>query len=320
MARKQRHEEHENHERWLVSYADFITLLFAFFVVMYSISSVNEGKYRVLSDSLMSAFRNPMRSLEPVQVGKLVRSPVATDAAPSLVELPSFAPPMILTKPVPPLETKSESEADAMPLDQDAPPLDAKESAKLLSIADDIKQALAPLIDQKIIEVRQQKWWLEIEIKTSILFASGSAQLERDAIPVLVKLADILSPFPNPVEVEGFTDNVPIKTLAYPSNWELSAARAASVVHVFTRYGIRPQRLLAIGYGEFRPAAENTTPGGRAQNRRVVIVVPANNKTRRFLGSAELQAQADRSETERVAHSPSLVWEPSVSARSGLTR
>ncbi len=316
MARKKRHEEHENHERWLVSYADFITLLFAFFVVMYSISSVNEGKYRVLSDSLMTAFRNPMRSLAPVQVGKLVRTPTATGATPSVVELPSFAPPMIVTQSKPPPETKVESEDET----EEAPPVDAEEVARLLSIAEDIERALAPLIDQEIIEIRQQKWWLEIEIKTSILFDSGSARLARDATPILVKLADILTPFPNPVAVEGFTDNLPISTVAYPSNWELSGARAASVVHVFTSYGIRPERLLAIGYGEFRPVADNTTPEGRAQNRRVVIVVPANNKPRHFLDAAGRQADAGNAELERVAPSRSRAWELAASAQSGLAR
>ncbi len=314
MARKKPHEEHENHERWLVSYADFITLLFAFFVVMYSISSVNEGKYRVLSDSLMSAFRNPMRSLKPIQVGKLVRKPTASGASPSLVELPSFKPPSIVTQIEPP------PESDAKRLADKGPPVDEEDMARLLSIAEDIGLALAPLIDQEFIEVRQQMWWLEIEIKASILFSSGSARLGRDAIPIIAKLADILAPFPNPVEVEGFTDSRPISTLAYPSNWELSAARAASVVHLFARQGIRPERLLAIGYGEFRPVADNTTPAGRAQNRRVVIVVPANDKTRFFLGSTGLQAHADNAEPERVAASRSRAWEIAANAQAGPAR
>ena len=324
MARKKNHEDHENHERWLVSYADFITLLFAFFVVMYSISSVNEGKYRVLSDSLMSAFRNPMRSLKPVQVGKLVRTPVETNATPSLVELPSFTPPMVVTKDKLPDNTKVESEdgieSEAKVLIDKRPPLDTEETARLLSIAEDIEVALAPLIEKKIIEIRQQKWWLEIEIKTSILFDSGSARLEPDAMPILAKLADILAPFPNPVEVEGFTDNVPISTVAYPSNWELSGARAASVVHVFTRNGIRPERLRAIGYGEFRPVADNRTPAGRAQNRRVVIVVPADGETRRFVDSFGLQARAGGAEPARVAQSRSRAWEPAADVQSELAR
>lgn len=270
MARKKRTEEHENHERWLVSYADFITLLFAFFVVMYSISSVNEGKYRVLSDAIIAAFRNPARSLEPIQVGELLRSPVQSetpfDHNKPVIQL--FKVPLP-DKPVPErVEDAPESQPESPPPEVE-PVLD--EASRQL--ADTIEQAMADLMDAGLIEVRRDKRWIEVEIKSSILFDSGNAELSGQSTPVLRQLAETLQPLHNIIHVEGFTDNVPINNFEFRSNWELSAARAASVVHLFTRLGIDPQRMAAIGYGEFRPVDSNDTPEGRARNRRVVLVI-----------------------------------------------
>lgn len=279
MARKHRHEEHENHERWLVSYADFITLLFAFFVVMYSISSVNEGKFRVLANSLIAAFRDPTRSLEPIQVGKLVR-------APNIQRTSILQAPVPLDRPS--LSSHEPGRKQGEGIGDTATPRGLV-MADLDKIAARIRHAMTPLIDQDLVEVRRSAHWLEVEIKTSILFASGSARLEQTALAVLEKLAEILRGFPNPIEVEGFTDNLPISTPAFPSNWELSAARAASVVHLFMNQGVRPGRMAAIGYGEHRPIADNDTPEGRNRNRRVVIVILMKDYPRskqRFTGLA----------------------------------
>jgi chemotaxis protein MotB len=270
MARRRRQQHHTGHERWLVSYADFITLLFAFFVVMYAVSSVNEGKYRVLSDSLNVAFHNPMRTLDPLQVGELARvqaQPPAVAAEPpvALPQPPDAGPPPA----DPPPETPAQAVGTPMAL------LDA--------VAQSLERSLQPLIDQDLVEVRREADWLEVEMKTSILFSSGSATLVGEAIPVLTRVSEILKGFPNPIQVEGFTDNVPIRNSAFPSNWELSAGRAASVVHLFTRLGVRADRMLAIGYGEHRPVADNATNEGRARNRRVVIVIPAQGSTRRYV-------------------------------------
>ena len=270
MARKKRIEEHENHERWLVSYADFITLLFAFFVVMYSISSVNEGKYRVLSDAIVAAFRNPARSLEPIQIGDLMRSPVQSEKPfdPEKPVIQLFKVPFP-DKPVPErIPEKPEPQSEAPP-DEVQPMLD--EASKQL--ADTIEQAMSELMDAGLIEVRRDERWIEVEIKSSILFDSGNAELSAQSAPVLRQLAEPLLPLHNIIHVEGFTDNVPINNFEFRSNWELSAARAASVVHLFTRLGIDPQRMAAIGYGEFRPVDSNDTPEGRARNRRVVLVI-----------------------------------------------
>jgi len=263
MARKKRAEEHENHERWLVSYADFITLLFAFFVVMYSISSVNEGKYRVLSDSMVAAFRDPARSLEPVQTGVLVREPMQSDAPMDSRE--AIVERIKTPLPVQPEEPSTPDEAD----DQ-----------VVQDLADSIEASMADLVDDGLIEVRRDKRWIEVEIKSSILFASGSAGLSAESAPVLRELAEKFKPLDNVIHVEGFTDNVPISNFDFLSNWELSASRAASVVHLFTRLGIHPKRLAAIGYGEFRPVASNETAAGRARNRRVVLVIMSGSDAR----------------------------------------
>lgn len=269
MARKKRTEEHENHERWLVSYADFITLLFAFFVVMYSVSSVNEGKYRVLSDAIVAAFRHPTHSLEPIQIGELMRAPMQSDKP-----FDQRKPVIQLFKvpfPEKPAEERGAEKQQAAPdaTTEDKQTLDSASQ----QLADSIEAAMSELVDEGLIEVRRDKRWIEVEIKSSILFSSGNAELSRQSEPVLRQLAETLRPLGNIIHVEGFTDNVPISNFEYPSNWELSAARAASVVHLFTDLGIDPERMAAIGYGEFRPVDSNDTPEGRARNRRVVLVI-----------------------------------------------
>ena len=139
---------------------------------------------------------------------------------------------------------------------------------------------MSDLVEDELIQVRRDKRWIEVEIKSSILFESGRAELSEQSIPILRQLADKFKPLDNVIHVEGFTDNVPISNFDYFSNWELSAARAASVVHLFTGLGVDPQRMAAIGYGEFRPVASNETLEGRARNRRVVLVIMSGKDAR----------------------------------------
>ncbi len=266
MSRRKYVEESQNHDRWLVSYADFITLLFAFFVVMYSISSVNEGKYRVLSDSIVSAFRDPARAFDPIQVGNLLRSPQQSTSDPerdkAVIELFRL-----------PIPLQPDEVLDKETRTNESPQLDGVLDEEARTLADSIESAMSELVDDGLIEVRRDKRWIEVVINSEILFASGSGELEVKATPVLEKLAGMLRPLENMIHVEGFTDNVPISNFDYLSNWELSAARAASVVHLFSRLGVEPRRMAAIGYGEFRPVATNDTAEGRASNRRVVLVI-----------------------------------------------
>ena len=263
MARRKRQEDHVNHERWLVSYADFITLLFAFFVVMYAVSSVNQGKYRVLSDTLEAAFdpagafNEEEKSLNPIQVGEMARSP--NQSAVEMEKGPSQG------------EDQQEDAlrdlADLQRLNQTMETVE--------TMADELDEVLMPEIQDELINIKRNNLWLEIEIKSSLLYPSGSASLSRNAVPLIEQIAEVLKPFPNRIHVEGFTDDIPINSPRYPSNWELSSARAASVVRLLAQSGIAPESMAAIGYGEFRPLADNTTEEGRSKNRRVVLVVLA---------------------------------------------
>ncbi len=252
--RKHKHEEHLNHEAWAIPYADLMTLLLAFFVVMYAVSVVNEGKYRVMSESLIQAFNGTTSAIAPPPPAPSKANTAALmsvdRSAASFVALPI------------PMHSASAASGRPVPGQQD-----------LDTIADQVRRALQPLIDRKLVVVRHKKDWLEIEIRTDILFPSGVAQLSVSADSVLQSLATILARFPNPLRVEGFTDNVPISTPQFPSNWELSAARAASVARLFALSGVAPDRLGIIGWGEVRPLADNATAEGRNQNRRVLVVV-----------------------------------------------
>mgnify|MGYP003686199801 FL=1 len=245
----------------MVSYADFITLLFAFFVMMYSISIVNTGKFKVLSESLTAAFTDPARSLEPIQVGDLVR-------APAEMQDQSFADPQ--PKPIRPVEMRQMAKL----VDVDPVLLD-KASKQLDEIQERVETAMAEMIDQGAITVQRSEYWIEIEMNSSVLFESGSSILYPRVVPILTQLGRVMIDFPNHVHVEGYTDTVPINTEMFPSNWELSGSRAATVVRLFEFTGVKPDRLAAIGYGEYYPVAENTNAEGRARNRRVVAVVLA---------------------------------------------
>lgn len=271
MARRRRRnqEEHSNHERWLVSYADFITLLFAFFVVMYAISSVNEGKYRVLSESLNAIFNEQSRSLDPIQVGEPVRDPLA---------LPE--------QQTGPISRGVDGDAAAEPVAEPEAGATGNEAAAggalggrfradepAEEIARDVSIALARYVEEGLVKVNRNGGRVEIEMKDRMLFPSGTARLSGEALPALRALAQSMQRIPSHVQVEGHTDDVPISTAAFPSNWELSAARAASVVHYLARTGIEPWRMAAVGMGEHRPIAENDDAQGRAANRRVKIVV-----------------------------------------------
>ncbi|MET1078165.1 MAG: flagellar motor protein MotD [Pseudomonas sp.] len=251
MARRRQHEEHENHERWLVSYADFITLLFAFFVVMYSISSINEGKYKILSETLTGVFNQPDRSIKPIPIGE---------------------------------ERPRTSEPDRSMVDeqqQNAASIDEPGADPLAEIAQSIRDAFGEMIMSDQMTLRGNEQWIEIELNSSLLFPSGDAIPNDAAFSIIEKVAKILAPYENPVHVEGFTDNLPIRTSLYPTNWELSAARAASIVRMLAMDGLNPGRLAAVGYGEFQPVADNATAEGRGRNRRVVLVISRNLEVRR---------------------------------------
>lgn len=231
---KKKHEEHENHERWLVSYADFITLLFAFFVVMYSVSAVNEGKFRTVSESIKAAL-NPMYappvSSKPFQIGESKPTTFQPSVHASREQVIRRV--QVLTQ----------------PLGQAA------------------KVSIGSVVEQRVGEII-------LTISDNVLFKSGEATLQPEALPFLRGLADVLLEMDRQVKIEGHTDNVPIRTAQFPSNWELSAARSVMIVRVLSElYGVPAAHLAAIGYGETRPLTANLNPDQRAQNRRVEVII-----------------------------------------------
>lgn len=235
-------EEHENHERWLVSYADFITLLFAFFVVMYALSSLNEGKYRVLSNSLVTAFR----SSDSAGGGSMIM------ANPQLMSIrPSLRP-----------KTTSQQAREV-------------QAEKMKRIARDITQVMSPYSTQGQVAVIETDRGVTVEINDSLLFSPGRSELAPAAEQAILGVGSVFSTTEFPVTIEGHTDNVPISTPNYPSNWELSAVRATTVLRMLISSGVSADRLTAIGYGDQRPVSGNETPEGRARNRRVAIQLEA---------------------------------------------
>jgi chemotaxis protein MotB len=263
MARRVIKEDRISHERWMVSYADFLTLLLAFFVVMYSVSQLNEDKYRVLSNTLTAAFNLPERSLQPIQVGERVTAVmpgVVDDAVESPEQKRGAA------------EVQS-GEAGAVTLEPQLP-------EEFRRIARRVEDQFAELVQQELVTVQGNEEWLEIELQSSLLFASGDAELNENADPIIAQLADAVRDSELPIRVEGFSDDRPIANALYPSNWELSSARAASVVKMLSRDGVDPKRLAAVGYAEFQPVAPNDTEAGRAANRRVSLMISRTARLR----------------------------------------
>jgi chemotaxis protein MotB len=233
-SRRYDQDEDNSHDRWLVSYADFITLLFAFFVVMYAISSVNESKYRALADSLINAFGNP-------------------SAAPSH----PVTPPVLRPAPI------QKRNSDAL----------RREKEHMTRIARDILEVMAPLINEGKVRVTQTDRGVKVEINASVLFAPGDAKLANETSQALKAVAAVLKDDHHAIQVEGHTDSVPIRNTYFPSNWELSAVRASSVVRLFVDNGIAENRLTAVGRGPTQPVDSNETPEGRLQNRRVAVMI-----------------------------------------------
>jgi chemotaxis protein MotB len=207
--RCKKEEEHENTERWLISYADFITLMFTFFAALYALSSMDKAKVEKFSGSLRQVFK-------------------------------------IIEEPIPLYEERTK--------------------ALMEDIRNNIKDAAG-------VSVKTDLRGIVVTFPDAVLFTSGSADIKPEAFGVLGKLSKSLNTVPGRIIIEGHTDNVPISTGKYASNWELSTARAASVLHFFITKGVDPNRFSIAGYGEYRPLASNETEDERAKNRRVEIVI-----------------------------------------------
>ncbi|HEX2103185.1 MAG TPA: flagellar motor protein MotB [Solirubrobacteraceae bacterium] len=255
-------EEHENEERWLVSFADMMTLLFCLFMVLFAISSVNTSKFEELAKSLQDAFSGKV-----VSGGEAVMqtgSSTPADRAAATPPLPSMMPVTQLSEGANPTTDQSELKRRAQQEEEDLQRLRKRIQAlaKQEGVSANVK-----------VTVRQRG--LVVELLTDrVFFESGSALVKPHAERLLVKIAHVIAgERKHPVVVEGHTDSAPIATAHFPSNWELSGARAGAVVRTFQRSGVNGKRMSTQGFGSQVPAASNATAAGRSRNRRVVAVL-----------------------------------------------
>ncbi|HHQ4690068.1 TPA: flagellar motor protein MotB [Aeromonas veronii] len=243
----------EHLDRWLVSYADYMTLIFALFVVLYSVALVNKDKYRAVIDGMSQAFSVMQfggNGLLEGQGNSLLDN--AVSASPSLLESPASSSPSL-------------APISGVPVLQDG--------ATLAKLDMQLQQSMGSLVDAGIVKLTQDENWLTVELSSGLLFSSGSAFLGPNAAPVINTLSSILKPVDNYVRVRGYTDNQQINNEIYRSNWALSAARAEAVLNGLIADGIAPQRLAFEAYGEFSPFADNGSEQGRLQNRKVVVAI-----------------------------------------------
>jgi chemotaxis protein MotB len=245
VAKKHRHEEHENHERWLVSYADFITLLFAFFTVLYATSQKDISKAKEFEQSIRRSFR-VFLDFGGVQGG---HSAYDEDA-----------------KPIPP------------PID-----LYPTMGNSASEVEDKVRQALDKLMTESeknelVSSIHHDSIGVEIALASSALFPSGSDQFSDKGLKAIAKIGAILKASGKKIIVQGHTDNQPIGNLKFASNWELSAARATRIIrYLSTRHNIPGNRLVAVAYADQNPIASNDTAEGRSKNRRIEIMMAVGN-------------------------------------------
>jgi chemotaxis protein MotB len=242
--RKPIQDEEENPDRWLVSYADFITLLFAFFVVMYAISTVNKSKYQHLSSSIGMALSGSSNQ-EKQQRLNAAKQPQTT-----------------IIKP--------------LPLNYILQKNRRKEIETMAQMSAELTNTFSTLITDKSLTIAQDDQGVRIDINDSLLFNEGSAELRQEAKSIIEQIGEKLKEQTRLIQVEGHTDNIDIHNAEFFSNWELSALRASSVVRMLSANGIAEQRLSAIGFGSTQPIESNMTELGRAKNRRVSIIILYN--------------------------------------------
>jgi len=261
MSRKKKAADHVSHERWLVSYADFITLLFAFFVVLFASSQVDKRRVGKMAVAIQEAFQ---------QMG--------------IFQTSNSRVPMVTADPLPAQNIQMIEDGKGMggrghltsPFEKimGSIPSSGKDMG---SLQKQLTGALAPEIQRREVVLKEQREGLVISLREIGFYDSGSAELRPGSEPAVKRIAEVLSAQPNNIRIEGHTDNVPIHNLQFPSNWELSTARATEMIRLFiTGYNIPAARLSAAGYAEYHPVAPNDTADGRAQNRRVDIVVLAS--------------------------------------------
>ncbi len=260
MPRRRPIEDDPDLGRWAISWADFMTLLVAFFVVMYGISSVNQEKYRQLSESLNAIFE---------------RAPVGTPTDPSAVIGDASGVGLL---------EGGQQQVPSESVYVESP--DGTALTRLRDLQAKLSSSLVGLFQEGDLEIQGNELWIQIEIRSSLLFEAGDVIPAIEADPLLSRIAEILKRTDSPIHVEGYTDNQPVSTDRFPSNWELSAARAAAVVRLLQLDGLNPERMAAVGFGEYHPKYSNRTAEGQQLNRRLVIVVSRDERVRTALLSA----------------------------------
>ncbi|MHA7000712.1 flagellar motor protein MotB [Aeromonas schubertii] len=241
---------HEHLDRWLVSYADYMTLIFALFVVLYSVAMVNKEKYKEVLEGVTQAFTMTVPQGKGIleAPGDAVVPGVSGEVSPTLLPQTESAAPESMIK-------------------------SKQDGAALADIDAQLGQAMGALVDAGLVKLNRDDEWLTIELNSGLLFASGSASPSLNAGPVINAVSRIIKPVDNYVRVRGYTDNQQINNEIFRSNWQLSAARAGVILEAMVSDGIDPHRLAMEAYGEFSPWSDNESESGRAQNRKVVIAL-----------------------------------------------
>lgn len=256
--RQKKHEKEPNHERWLVSYADFVTLLFAVFVALYAMSQTDKSK----TDALVASLRESFGYVKTGASSEKMNVVESTD----LRTIPSVRMQVL---------TPGMRHAGAAPQKgyTHASLKDFREIKSAIEV--NLKKSGA----QNKVSVDVTKRGLVVSLKEAGFFDSGDATVKPESLKLLEMVAGSLASYSNPIRIEGNTDNVPINTGRFRSNWELSTTRATNIVHyLIEKYNFQPEKISAVGYGEFRPIADNSSDGGRTKNRRVDIVLLAKEK------------------------------------------
>ncbi|MFN7922327.1 MAG: flagellar motor protein MotB [Bryobacteraceae bacterium] len=243
---RKKHAAHENHERWLVSYADFITLLFAFFVVMFASSQTDKGKQAQMQESVKKAFEGG--NLASALEGILGGTPDDRGLGNAQMKGPG----------------------GAQKIDEET-----LKRAALLEAMKNLSESLAAEVRDEQVSIKMESRGLVISFHQAAFFPSGGDEIPVEAVATLEKVAETLAPLPNPVRFEGHTDSIPIKGNGrFRSNWELSAARAIAMMEALVECcGLPRERFSIGGYAENAPVADNSTDEGRGRNRRVDIVI-----------------------------------------------
>jgi chemotaxis protein MotB len=253
MARRKKEAAHENHERWLVSYADFITLLFAFFVVMFASSQTDKSRAKQISQAVEKALADGKSFSAPAAVAKILGGTVDDKGQGN---------------------AQMRGPGGAQKASKEAPP---ENIAELTPSLKSLTAELQKEISAGSVEVNLEPRGLVVSLKQTAFFPSGNDTVDPTTYPILEKVAAALNSLSNPLRIEGHTDSVPIHTTRFRSNWELSAARSISMMEVLaSRFNVDRQRVAIVGFADTAPQTSNDTDEGRARNRRVDIVIQNN--------------------------------------------